>query len=43
MGYMGDSPKLGGTISGVPILKMIIFWGDLHCGPSVLGNNPVGV
>ena len=30
-------PKIGGTFSGVPILRIIICWG-LYWGPPILGN-----
>ena len=29
--------KIGGTLLGVPILRIIIFWG-LYWGPPILGN-----
>ena len=33
-------PKIRGTFLGVPIIRIIIFWG-LHWGPPVLGNYQV--
>ena len=30
-------PKIRGTFLGVPIIRIIIFWG-LYWGPSILGN-----
>ena len=30
-------PKIRGTISRVPIMRAIVFWG-LYCGPLILGN-----
>ena len=30
-------PKIRGTILGVPIIRIIIFWG-LYWGPLLLGN-----
>ena len=30
-------PKTGGTILGVPIIRIIVFWG-LYWGPFILGN-----
>ena len=32
-----EFPKIRGTIWGVPILRIIVFWG-LHWGPLILGN-----
>ena len=30
-------PKIGGTFLGVPIIRIIVFWG-LYWGPLILGN-----
>ena len=30
-------PKIRGTILGVPIIRIIIYWG-LYWGPPILGN-----
>ena len=30
-------PKIRGTLSGIPIIRIIIFWG-LHWGPLIQGN-----
>ena len=32
-----EFPKIRGTILGVPILRIILFWG-LYWGPPILGN-----
>ena len=34
---MWGFPKIRGTISGVPIIRTIVFWG-LYWGPLILGN-----
>ena len=34
---MGKSPKIRGTFLGVPIIRIILFWG-LYWGPPILGN-----
>ena len=31
------SPKIGGTLLGVPIIRTIVFWG-LYWVPPILGN-----
>ena len=33
-------PKIGGTLLGVPIIRILVFWG-LHWGPLILGNYQV--
>ena len=35
--YTWGFPKIRGTILGVPIIRIIVFWG-LYWGPLVLGN-----
>ena len=30
-------PKIRGTILGVPIIRILVYWG-LHLGPLILGN-----
>ena len=30
-------PKIRGTVLGVPIIRIIVYWG-LHWGPLILGN-----
>ena len=30
-------PKIGSTLLGVPIIRIIVFWA-LHRGPLILGN-----
>ena len=30
-------PKIRGTLLGVPIIRIIVFWG-LYWGPPILGN-----
>ena len=32
-----EFPKIRGTLLGVPILRIIVFWG-LYWGPLILGN-----
>ena len=32
-----EFPKIRGTILGVPILRIIVYWG-LYWGPPILGN-----
>ena len=39
---MGVSPKLGGTILRVPIIRTIVFWG-VYWGPPYFGKLPYGV
>ena len=39
---MGGFPKLGGTILGVPIIRIIVLLG-LHRGPLILGNYQVAL
>ena len=34
---IGGFPKIMGTILGVPIIRIIVFWG-LYWGPLILGN-----
>ena len=34
---MWEFPKIRGTILGVPIISIIVFWG-LYWGPPILGN-----
>ena len=34
-------PKIRGTILGVPIIRIIVFWG-LYWGPPILGNYHMG-
>ena len=34
---MWGFPKIRGTLLGVPIIRIIVFWG-LHWGPPILGN-----
>ena len=34
-------PKIGGTILGVPIIRIIIYWG-LYWGPPIYGNYRLG-
>ena len=36
-GLMGGFPKIRGTLFGVPIMSICVFWG-LYWGPSILGN-----
>ena len=36
----GGFPKFRGTIMGIPIIRIIVFWG-LHRGSLVLGNYQV--
>ena len=36
-GSIWGFPKIRGTILGVPIIKIIVFWG-LYWGPFILGN-----
>ena len=38
---LGGSPYITGTILGVPILRITIFWG-LYWGPPYLGKLPLG-
>ena len=33
-------PKIRGTLLGVPIIRIIVFWG-LYWGPLILGNYPI--
>ena len=35
-------PKIRGTILGVPIMRIIVFWG-LYWGPLILGNYHIGL
>ena len=35
-------PKFRGTILGVPIIRIIVFWG-LYWGPLILGNYHIGL
>ena len=35
-------PKIRGTILGVPIIRIIVFWG-LYWGPLILGNYHIHV
>ena len=40
MGYLGilatrGSPKLRGTFSGVPMIRLVVSW-SLYCGPRCL-------
>ena len=35
-------PKIRGTILGVPIIRIIVFWG-LYWGPLILGNYHIGL
>ena len=37
MAHILGFPKIRGTISGVPIIRIIIYWG-LYWGPLILGN-----
>ena len=32
-----EFPKIRGTLLGVPIIRIIVFWG-LYLGPLILGN-----
>ena len=32
-----EFPKIRGTLSGIPIIRTIVFWG-LYWGPLILGN-----
>ena len=34
-------PKIGGTFSGVPIIRILVF-GGLYWGPSIYGNYHIG-
>ena len=36
-GVIWEFPKTRGTILGVPIIRIIVFWG-LYWGPFILGN-----
>ena len=35
-------PKMSGTILGVPIIRIVTFWG-LYWGPLILGNNHIRI
>ena len=39
---MWGFPKIRGTIWGVPIIRIIVFWG-LYWGPPILGNYHMGI
>ena len=35
-------PKIGVTFLGVPIIRVVVFWG-IYWGPLLLGNHHVGI
>ena len=37
----GGFPKIRGTFLGVPIIRIIVYWG-LYWGPHILGNYHFG-
>ena len=39
---MGEFTTVRGTILGVQIMRIIVFWG-LHWDPLILGNNPTSI
>ena len=41
-GIMWGVSKLRGTLLGVPIIRIIVYWG-LYWGPLIQGNYHVGV
>ena len=36
-----EFPKIRGTVLGVPILRIIVYWG-VYWGPLILGNYQMG-
>ena len=42
MSLIWGFPKIRGTFLGVPIVRIIVFWG-LYWGPPILGNYHIGV
>ena len=41
LGHIWVVPKIKGPLLGVPIIRMIVFWG-LYCGPPILGSYHLG-
>ena len=37
-----EFPKIRGTILGVPIIRIIVYWG-LFWGPLIYGNYHIGI
>ena len=41
-GFCWGVPKISGTLLGVPIIRIMLFWG-LYWGPPIQGNFHVGL
>ena len=40
-GVIWRFPRIGGTLLGVPLIRIIVFWG-LYWGPLICGNYHIG-
>ena len=41
IGFIWGFPKIRGTLLGIPIIRIIVYWG-LYGGPLILGNYHIG-